>query len=718
MDTFDLGTVTIHPQQPVVAGSYATITLTYTAGHPIDDTGYLKIVFRFAGDFGAPQFTDPSAPNYCAVSTTATCRIEPRWDVKGHTRPWGRALFLKVMGGFVNDGEQITIVFGDTSSGSPGWQMQTFCEETFEFKTLVDPIATHQFKELSRSPVLRIIPGEPVKAVCIAPSQATVGKSFTYHLKLEDRWGNPTGLPEKHSHPGYPVSGVQTILWEDAQTGLSATSNPIEIVEEPQHEKPRHEKPQQRRWWADFHGQSEETVGTNTIEDYFAFAQDYGLVDIAGHQGNDFQITDAFWERINATTRTFYTPGSFVTFPGYEWSGNTPLGGDRNVFFSTEGGVISRSCGDLLPDGQTKYPHSPTARALFEYLKEQNDPLENGGTIKVRRTFIVPHVGGRYADLTMHDPNLEWNVEVHSAWGTFEWLLEDALQMGYRVGICANSDGHKGRPGASYPGGGKFGSYGGLTCVLAPSLDRESVLEALQARHCYGTTGNRSLVDIQLVTGDGRRAMMGDVIDAGEGAGQLHIRVVGAGPIECVEIRNGMETIATCRPYSADDLGRRIKLVWSGAQVRGRDRMVAWDGGLRVQGNTIEQVTPINFWNANRPLCRDGSDHLTWQSITTGGVTGVLLTLEHPHQGILEVETLQKHVRCAVEDIGLEPTLWACGGLKKQIALSRLPEQPPSCAFSCTAPLGDLHPGDNPIYIRVTQEDGHMAWTSPVYVER
>ena len=45
-------------------------------------------------------------------------------------------------------------------------------------------------------------------------------------------------------------------------------------------------------FWADFHGQSEETVGSNSIEDYFSYARDYSKLDIAAHQGNDFQITD------------------------------------------------------------------------------------------------------------------------------------------------------------------------------------------------------------------------------------------------------------------------------------------------------------------------------------------------------------------------------------------------------------------------------------------
>ncbi len=53
-------------------------------------------------------------------------------------------------------------------------------------------------------------------------------------------------------------------------------------------------------------------------------------------------------------------------------------------------------------------------------------------------------------------------MEIHSAWGTFEWLLTDGFPLGHRSGVVCNSDGHKGRPGASYPGAATFGAYGGL----------------------------------------------------------------------------------------------------------------------------------------------------------------------------------------------------------------------------------------------------------------
>ena len=123
MKPFDLGSAFIKPDHPVEAGKWTTIRYTYRVGHPIDDTGYIKIAFRHVGDFGWPQFDDPQAPNYCTVSTTGDCRIEPRWDPKGHIRPWSRALFLKIVSGYLDSGEEIQVIFGETSQGNPGWQL-------------------------------------------------------------------------------------------------------------------------------------------------------------------------------------------------------------------------------------------------------------------------------------------------------------------------------------------------------------------------------------------------------------------------------------------------------------------------------------------------------------------------------------------------------------------------------------------------------------------
>jgi hypothetical protein len=694
MKNLEYGQAVIEPGEPLVAGSFTSLTFTYTAGHPIDETGFVKLVFRQMGDFGTPQFTQPEQPNYTRIETTGHCSIQPRWDAKGHTRPWSNALFLKVTKGYLDSGEKIIVRFGDVSQGSPGWQVQTFCEKSFEFKTFVDPIATCTFKELPHSPALPVVPGSPARAVCIAPSQAAPGESFSYYVKLEDRWGNPLETPRRFTHPGFAAPGIYTFPVTDEPTGLSAESNPLQVTEP---------VPGRKYFWADFHGQSEETIGTNTIEDYFRFAREDARLDIAAHQGNDFQVSDAFWDKIQQTAKDFDEPGWFVTFPGYEWSGNTSLGGDRNVYFLTEGGRISRSSRDLLAENSSTYPDSLTAADLFRVLKTTGQPP----------AFVFAHVGGRYADLDMHDLEIEIAVEVHSAWGTFDWLVEDALQRGYRIGICANSDGHKGRPGASYPGASTFGSYGGLTCVLAESLDREAVYSALKARHFYATTGNRSLVDLCVEIEGSHLAQMGDVVVVGAGAPVLRAQFYGTAGVEYVEVYNGLCKIAVLRSGTQAELSRRIKLLWEGAEIRGRGRMTAWDGSLEVKENQIAGYTPVNFWNPDHPVRQPGSRQLEWLSSTTGGAAGIDFTLQSPDAGELSVSTVQGNFSLPIRAIGLEPRTWDYGGIKKKVSLYRLPEfLPPTSSIELS--LEDLHPGDNPIYLRIVQEDGHLAWTSPV----
>ncbi|MEC7050120.1 MAG: DUF3604 domain-containing protein, partial [Pseudomonadota bacterium] len=103
-------------------------------------------------------------------------------------------------------------------------------------------------------------------------------------------------------------------------------------------------------YWGDLHGQSGETVGIGRIEDCMNFARNKAFLDVVCHQGNDFQIKDSFWKHLNDVTADWNEPGRFTTFPGYEWSGNTAVGGDRNVIFAEEGFAIRRCSHALLED--------------------------------------------------------------------------------------------------------------------------------------------------------------------------------------------------------------------------------------------------------------------------------------------------------------------------------------------------------------------------------
>lgn len=60
--------------------------------------------------------------------------------------------------------------------------------------------------------------------------------------------------------------------------------------------------------------------------------------------------------------------------------------------------------------------------------------------------------------------------------------------------------------------------------------------------------------------------------------------------------------------------------------------------------------------------------------------------------------------------------LFEAGGLGRRIRMLRLPDVNETWQMKFRQPIR-LRPGvDNPLYVRVTQEDGHQAWSSPIYV--
>ena len=62
----EMGKADVQPKGAFEAGSFASFTLTYTAGKfGIDDTGSLKVVHRFASDMGRPTIRQPICRKFC-----------------------------------------------------------------------------------------------------------------------------------------------------------------------------------------------------------------------------------------------------------------------------------------------------------------------------------------------------------------------------------------------------------------------------------------------------------------------------------------------------------------------------------------------------------------------------------------------------------------------------------------------------------------------------
>ncbi len=738
-----VGSATITPTTPVEAGAFTSLLLTYTAGYfGIDDTGGLKIVHRFASDMGKLQCDDPKGWNYVSAQASNGAVLELRYDQKGNIRPWDKTLSIRVQRGFLREGDTIVVRIGDTRHGSPGIRVQTFAEPTFEFKVLVDAFATYNFVELPEQPWIPVVAGPAVAFKAVLPTERLVGQTFVFGFKGEDKWGNPShqvsgrftlepslpvqGLPEAIDvQAGSLSTAIDTLRVEqtgelritvrDAQGTVVCRSNPLRIVD----------AGALLPYWADLHGQSEETIGTNSARDLMAFARDRAFLDAMSHQGNDFQITTPFWNELNRLSAEFNEDGRFIMFPGYEWSGNTGLGGDRNVLFRDEGRQIHRSHHALVEDLSDVHTDANSAADLFRALADEN-------------CVVFAHIGGRYADIReAHDGRIERAIEIHSDWGTFEWLLEDAFDQGYRVGIVANSDGHKGRHGASHPGASLFGAYGGLTCLLASELTRDGLFDALRRRHHYATTGCRAFLDTRVVFDTPadlysddpamggtagarvREALMGDILRCGDDTVTFTIDVSAAAPIERVEIRSRMQVLETWRPYRADQLGRRIRILWEGSEYRGRGRQSVWDGTATLSDNRFETVTPINLWNIDKPLKQPSPQRLAWSALTTGGFGGADVLLADAQRGRLKIDTGLVKADIALADIGLQDiVLESGGGIARRMRLFRLPDDNQAHTAKLSRRISRSQAVEDALYVCITLADGHRIWSSPTYLMR
>jgi hypothetical protein len=261
------------------------------------------------------------------------------------------------------------------------------------------------------------------------------------------------------------------------------------------------------------------------------------------------------------------------------------------------------------------------------------------------------------------------------------------------------------------------------------------LFEALRRRRHYGTTGARIFVDLhasfeQPVSGFSedpqlepasefavRQASMGDIIRPGRVPMHLAAEVIGTAPIERVDVLHGTSVARTLRPYGASDLGRRVRVLWQGAEYRGRGRETLWQGKLKVSGNRIVRFAPVNFLNPERIVQEIAAGTaLAWSSVTTGNLAGIDLWFDEAHRGELGIETNIVSGTIDLAALADNTIMLDGGGLGRQLSVYRLPEADWSRHVTLDHEASFAGGADLPVYLRVTQADGHQAWTSPIYL--
>ena len=187
------GSASLAPEGAFEARSLQTFELTYTCGrYGLDDTGSIRVVFRFTADGGPLQWQDPQGLNYVTAASSNGVPLRLHFDVSGHQRPWFQALTVTVTHGYLREGDTITIVYGDTREGSPGLRLQSLCETAFTWRVFADVCATGHYVPIPESPTIRIVPGPPAIWKAVLPSLRRPGETFRLGIKAEDAYGNPS----------------------------------------------------------------------------------------------------------------------------------------------------------------------------------------------------------------------------------------------------------------------------------------------------------------------------------------------------------------------------------------------------------------------------------------------------------------------------------------------------------------------------------------------
>ena len=721
---------------PFTARSRVTLQQVFTVGtRPILRGGGLAVARHFMADYGAFQTTDPSGPNYVHITSSRpgaafeadTVQIE---GMHGGFRGSAPALYFRLASDRLEAGDTVTVTYGGRAGGGPGLLMPTMSSDRMPFPLYV---AFDDSKALFSLPIqpIRVV-GSTVDGVHgFSPSVVRPGETFTMSVRAQDAYYNramgpipawqvlangeliaevPAGSESIRLIPALSFSdpGVKYIRIRSSDGSIEGDSNPILVSQDAQ-----------RVFWGDTHGHSGFAEGIGTPDRFMTWARDDARLDFVTHSEHDIWMDDFEWNVLRENVARYTDPGSFVAFLGYEWTTRNIFGGHHNVLFRT-------------PAERQRVPTQffPVLSDLYAGLRAGNDPED---------VIVIPHAH-QSGDYRESDPRLEQLVEIMSQHGSFEWFGRMYLSHGHEVGFIAGSDNHLSQPGYTAPKGGILSQRGGLSAVLADQVTVDGLFDAMKSLKAYATTGERIILDISLNgTGMGQRLPFAR-------ERRIEGSVIGTAPIaEIAVVRN--DEVIWQQDYLTEQDGRfteeeTFHVSFSSQSIpmhRGDNPRGwrPWKGRLTVQGATLVDARPTDFTSSERTFQMDTeSGTIAFATSSRGDASSIRLKL----RGVSRRTRIELDIEDAWE-FGSGPPIFrrpavlpgsaftlSMGDLERGIVTHKLPFDiyEDTVKLRRVIPQGDreLHfvvedtgelQGDY-YFVRVTQADDAMAWSSPIWV--
>ena len=557
--------VTVAPDRGV-AGAYGTWTVTVKVPEGgIARGGAIRVQLPdswHAGDRNSAnplQASDPKADHYIASRSSRegvtlktivesesrrTLIKSPRLGIDGRYERYVYVVRVEVAEGRLEQGDTVSVVYGDTSGGSRGMRAAVISTGPEPVLVAVDARGTGKFALLDARPTLRATGGPAAELLLTGPSTLVVGKPAFLRAAYVDANANPAGEVEKRAvlHriegsaeapdaftfqdgpwtevrivPSKP--GILRFKAASASGRFQAIGNPMRV-----HAK----EPDLKIYWGDLHSHTKyswDGVGGDNFEyarrvsglDFYAMSDH----SIAPTRGRPRGLAEHTWGEYTAKTDKYHDPGRFVTIHGYEASFGSPYG-HHNVYFRDRPGPL------LAPQKMTL--------------------PELWGKLKAGEAITIPHHTGKFPKVTWEarGPEFRRNFEIYSAHGLSEAYdpahplafeqsaftspsrsrkgvgdAQEAWIAGLTTSTIASSDDHRAHPGQP---------HWGLAAVRATGLTRPEIFDALHARRTYGTTGARILLDFTV-----NGTPMGGSA-AADRAPEIRVAATGTAPIEWLEI--------------------------------------------------------------------------------------------------------------------------------------------------------------------------------------
>ncbi len=494
----------------------------------------------------------------------------------------------------VKAGENFTIYMGSTVKGKEnGNRCQLNVQRRRPFHLYIDPRGKGDFKEQE---VFHLdIRGNVLSNIrVIAPSLVAKNKRFDVLVRFEDEHGNLTNYAPEGSlielsyenqrenlnwklfipetgfinlpNLYFNEPGVYKIQLQNLKTGNKYYSAPIKCLPESNFSIS----------WGLFHAESSKNDSGENIEACLReFRDEKALQFFATSPFESAEETSAEeWKQCSQQITEFNEEYRFCTFLGFQYPAEEGL--KQIVYFK-----------DQKPLLRKKEAKSNLLSKVYKSLGPKEAFAISSFTM----------AKGVHTDFSNWDMELDKVVEIYNAWGSSECTAKEgnprpirsttkkgfqetevgsvinALKNNYRFGFVAGGLDDRGVFSELYEEG-QVQYSPGLTAILATESTKEALVQAIQRRSCYATTGERMILGLH-IAGAPIGSELSTKIKPGLALNR-HITgyVAGTTPLKSVVlVRNGavIKTFQTkdyCFDFTWDDEEPLSKAVLSSTEGR------------------------------------------------------------------------------------------------------------------------------------------------------